>query len=44
MSDLLQVTAGRRVLLLTHRREGLDQVDAVFDLEHGKLRSLSPVS
>jgi ATP-binding cassette, subfamily C, bacterial CydCD len=39
MTDLLRVTCGRRVLLLTHRREGLDQVDAVQVLEGGRLRT-----
>jgi len=41
MTDLLRATQGRRVLLLTHRREGLDQVDAVHELVAGRLRSLS---
>jgi ATP-binding cassette subfamily C protein CydCD len=32
MADLLVATSGRRVLLLTHRTEGLDQVDATYQL------------
>jgi ATP-binding cassette subfamily C protein CydCD len=40
MADLLAVTVGRRVLLLTHRQEGLDQVDSVHELSDGRLRSL----
>ncbi|WP_433361838.1 thiol reductant ABC exporter subunit CydC [Actinoplanes sp. CA-142083] len=33
MADLLDATAGRTVLLLTHRTEGLDRVDRVVDLQ-----------
>ena len=33
MADLLDATAGRTVLLLTHRTEGLDRVDRVIDLQ-----------
>jgi len=33
MADLLDATAGRTILLLTHRPEGLDRVDEVIDLE-----------
>ena len=33
MADLLDAAAGRTVLLLTHRPEGLDRVDKVIDLE-----------
>ena len=43
MADLLAVTAGRRVLLLTHRSEGLDQVDAIHELVAGRLFHLSAV-
>jgi ATP-binding cassette subfamily C protein CydCD len=32
MADLLDATAGRTVLLLTHRTEGLDRVDRVVEL------------
>ena len=38
MADLLEATSGRGVLLLTHRQEGLDQVDAVHELVDGRLR------
>jgi len=34
MADLLDAAAGRTVLLLTHRPEGLDRVDRVIDLEN----------
>ncbi|WP_084599713.1 thiol reductant ABC exporter subunit CydC [Actinoplanes subtropicus] len=34
MADLLDAAAGRTVLLLTHRPEGLDRVDEVIDLEN----------
>ncbi|GIF20759.1 ATP-binding cassette subfamily C protein CydCD [Actinoplanes tereljensis] len=33
MADLLDATTGRTVLLLTHRREGLDRVDRIIDLD-----------
>ncbi|GIM93365.1 thiol reductant ABC exporter subunit CydC [Paractinoplanes toevensis] len=33
MADLLDASAGRTVLLLTHRREGLDRVDRIIDLD-----------
>jgi hypothetical protein len=42
MADLLDAAAGRTVLLLTHRPEGLDRVDEVIDLATG--RSLARVS
>jgi ATP-binding cassette subfamily C protein CydCD len=32
MADLLDAAGGRTVLVLTHRTEGLDRVDAVHDL------------
>jgi ATP-binding cassette subfamily C protein CydCD len=38
MADLLAATAGRSVLLLTHRRDGLDHVDATYHLSGGRLR------
>jgi ATP-binding cassette subfamily C protein CydCD len=38
MSDLLRATRGRRVLLLTHRREGLDAVDTGYELVTGRLQ------
>jgi ATP-binding cassette subfamily C protein CydCD len=37
MADLLGAAGGRSVLLLTHRQEGLDLVDAVYDLAGGRL-------
>jgi ATP-binding cassette subfamily C protein CydCD len=43
MTDLLTATDGRTVLLLTHRTEGLDQVDARYELRGGKLRRVDPV-
>lgn len=35
--DLLAATEGRTILLITHRRAGLDQVDEVVRLEAGRL-------
>jgi ATP-binding cassette subfamily C protein CydCD len=37
MTDLLTAVGGRTVLLLTHRTEGLDLVDARYELRDGKL-------
>ncbi|WP_260709515.1 thiol reductant ABC exporter subunit CydD [Dactylosporangium aurantiacum] len=37
MTDLLTAASGRAVLLLTHRRDGLGHVDAVYDLAGGRL-------
>ena len=37
MADLLDASADRTVLLLTHRREGLDLVSRVDDLVDGRL-------
>ncbi|MEV0565284.1 ATP-binding cassette domain-containing protein, partial [Dactylosporangium sp. NPDC050588] len=37
MADLLDAAAGRTVLLLTHRHDGLDHVDEVYDLVDGRL-------
>ncbi|PPK97392.1 ATP-binding cassette subfamily C protein CydCD [Kineococcus xinjiangensis] len=37
VADLLEAGAGRSVLLLTHRREGLDLVDRVLRLRDGRL-------
>ena len=37
MTDLLAAATGRSVLLLTHRRDGLEHVDAVYDLVDGRL-------
>jgi ATP-binding cassette subfamily C protein CydCD len=36
MSDLLAASSGRSVLLLTHRTEGLELVDAVHELHAGR--------
>jgi ATP-binding cassette, subfamily C, bacterial CydC len=35
--DLLQATAGRATLLITHDLDGLDQVDEIVVLRHGKV-------
>jgi thiol reductant ABC exporter CydC subunit len=35
--DLLRATAGRATLLITHDLEGLDQVDEIVVLRHGKV-------
>jgi ABC-type multidrug transport system fused ATPase/permease subunit len=35
--DLLQATAGRTTLLITHDLDGLDQVDEIVVLRHGKV-------
>jgi ATP-binding cassette, subfamily C, bacterial CydC len=37
MADLLAVTAGRSVLLITHDLEGLDQMDEIIVLADGKI-------
>ncbi|GAB1640303.1 hypothetical protein KRMM14A1259_07260 [Krasilnikovia sp. MM14-A1259] len=39
LADLLSASSGLSVLLFTHRREGLDAVDAVYDLAEGRLRA-----
>ena len=36
-TDLLALTAGRATLLITHELDGLDQVDEIIVLEHGKV-------
>jgi ATP-binding cassette subfamily C protein CydC len=36
-ADLLALTEGRATLLITHELEGLDQVDEIIVLEHGKV-------
>ncbi|GGL17103.1 thiol reductant ABC exporter subunit CydC [Mangrovihabitans endophyticus] len=38
MADLLGAARGRTVLLLTHRRDGLDLVDRILHVENGQLR------
>lgn len=35
LADLLRVTAGRAVLLVTHRRAGLDRMDDIITLDAG---------
>ena len=36
-ADLLRATEGRAVLLITHDLEGLDQVDEIVVLDHGRV-------
>ena len=36
-ADLLTLTAGRATLFITHELEGLDQVDEIILLDHGKV-------
>ncbi len=36
-ADLLHATEGRAVLLITHELDGLDQVDEIVVLDHGKV-------
>jgi ABC-type multidrug transport system fused ATPase/permease subunit len=36
-ADLLAVTAGRATLLITHEPDGLDQVDEIIVLDHGRV-------
>jgi len=36
-ADLLQATEGHTVLFITHDRDGLDQVDQIVVLDHGKV-------
>ena len=36
LTDLLAVTAGRATLLITHDLDGLDQMDEIVVLEHGR--------
>jgi ATP-binding cassette, subfamily C, bacterial CydC len=36
-ADLLQATEGRAVLLITHQRDGLDQVDHIVVLDRGRV-------
>ena len=36
-ADLLRATEGRSVLLITHERDGLDQVDRIVVLDHGRI-------
>jgi ABC-type multidrug transport system fused ATPase/permease subunit len=37
MADLLTVTAGRTTLLITHDMAGLDQLDEIVVLDHGRV-------
>jgi ABC-type multidrug transport system fused ATPase/permease subunit len=39
-ADLLAATAGRTIVLITHRGAGLDQVDEIVRIEAGRLASL----
>ena len=41
MADLLTAAAGRSVLLLAHRTEGLDRVDAIFAMRDGQVETLT---
>jgi ATP-binding cassette subfamily C protein CydCD len=41
MADLLDATGSRTVLVLTHRREGLDRVDRTYELIAGRLTGRS---
>jgi ABC-type multidrug transport system fused ATPase/permease subunit len=36
-ADLLRATQGRATLLITHDLDGLDQVDEIIVLDHGKI-------
>ncbi len=36
-ADLLRATEGRSVLFITHERDGLDQVDQIVVLDHGRV-------
>jgi ATP-binding cassette, subfamily C, bacterial CydC len=36
-ADLLDATQGRSVLFITHQRDGLDQVDQIVVLDHGRV-------
>ena len=36
-ADLLHATEGRSVLLITHEPDGLDQVDQIVVLDHGRV-------
>jgi thiol reductant ABC exporter CydC subunit len=38
MDDVLDATAGRTVLLVTHRSEGLDRMDEIVELDRGSAR------
>ncbi|GAA3612254.1 hypothetical protein GCM10022223_30410 [Kineosporia mesophila] len=41
LTDLLDASSGKSVLLVTHRAEGLDAMDAVLHLENGSLGEAS---
>ena len=41
-ADLLTLTTGRATLLITHELEGLDQVDEIIVLDHGKVVQRGP--
>lgn len=40
-TDLLDATAGRTVVLITHQPHGLDEVDEVITMSTGRIRSLA---
>ena len=44
VADLLDAAAGRTVVLVTHRPEGLDLVDEVLELAGGRLRPVGAVA
>jgi ATP-binding cassette subfamily C protein CydCD len=41
MGDLLTAADGRSVLLLAHRTEGLDRVDAILEMRDGRVETLT---
>ncbi|TVZ00403.1 thiol reductant ABC exporter subunit CydC [Trebonia kvetii] len=41
-TDLLHATEGRSVLLITHELDGLDQVDEIVVLDHGRIAEQGP--
>ncbi|SHF54645.1 ATP-binding cassette, subfamily C, CydCD [Jatrophihabitans endophyticus] len=44
LADLLAATAGRTVLLTTHRRVPVERLDAVLAVVDGRLRDVTPVA
>jgi ATP-binding cassette, subfamily C, bacterial CydC len=42
VADALAAANGRSVLLITHRSEGLDSVDAIVELRHGRATTIKP--
>jgi ABC-type multidrug transport system fused ATPase/permease subunit len=41
-ADLLAATEGRATLLITHEPDGLDQVDEIIVLDHGRVVQRGP--